>query len=77
MLETISENEPTSIRETARLVDRDYKQVHQNLTELEDTGVIEFEGGRSGQPKKPILAYDGLEVDLPLTGGTPPDAATS
>ena len=77
LLETIAENEPASIRETARLVDRDYKQVHRNLTELEDIGVIEFEGGGSGRPKKPTLAYDGLEIDLPFAGGSPTDAATS
>jgi predicted transcriptional regulator len=77
LLETISEHEPASIRETARLVDRDYKQVHQNLTELEEIGVIEFEGGGSGRPRKPLLAYDGLEIDLPFTGDSPTDAATS
>lgn len=68
LLETISEHEPESIREAAQLVDRDYKQVHQNLAELEDIGVIEFEGGGSGRAKKPKLAYDGLEIDIPFTG---------
>jgi predicted transcriptional regulator len=67
LLEVIAEHEPESIREAADLVDRDYKQVHQNLSELDDIGVIEFEGGGSGRPKKPILAYDGLEIDLPFT----------
>jgi len=38
LLETISEHGPESISETADLVDRDYKQVHRNLTELEDIG---------------------------------------
>ena len=78
LLETISEHELASIRETARRVDRDYKQVHQNLTELEDIGVIEFEGGGSGRPKKPLLAYDGLEIDLSFTdSNTTTDAVTS
>lgn len=67
LLEAIAEHEPESIREAAELVDRDYKQVYQNLSELDDIGVIEFEGGGSGRPKKPILAYDGLEIDLPFT----------
>ena len=66
LLETIAENEPESIREAASLVERDYKQVHRNLSELEDIGVIEFEGGGSGRPKKPVLAYDGLEIDIPF-----------
>ena len=70
LLEVISEYEPESIRETAELVDRDYKQVHRNLSELEDIGVIEFEGGGSGQAKKPLLTYDGLEIDIPFAGSS-------
>lgn len=68
LLEAISEHEPESIREAAELVERDYKQVHRNLSELEDIGVIEFESGGPGQAKKPKLAYDGLEIDIPFPG---------
>ncbi len=68
LLETIAKHEPESIRQAAKLVDRDYKQVHRNLTELGDIGVIAFEGGGSGQAKRPKLAYDGLEIDIPFTG---------
>lgn len=68
LLEAISEHEPASISEAAELVDRDYKQVHRNLSELEDIGVIEFDGGGSGQAKQPTLAYDGLEIDIPFGG---------
>jgi predicted transcriptional regulator len=68
LLNAISEHEPASIREAAELVDRDYKQVHRNLSELEDIGVIDFKGGGSGRAKKPMLAYDGLEIDIPFTG---------
>ena len=67
LLEMISEHDPESIREAASLVERDYKQVHRNLTELHDIGVIEFDGGGSGRAKTPTLAYDGLEIDLPFT----------
>ena len=66
LLEAIFEHEPESIRETAGLVDRDYKQVHRNLSELEDIGVIEFDGGGTGHAKKPLLAYDGLEIAIPF-----------
>ena len=68
LLQAISEHQPDSIREAAELVERDYKQVHRNLSELEDIGVITFEGGGSGQAKKPTLAYDGLEIDIPFAG---------
>jgi predicted transcriptional regulator len=67
LLETIAEQEPDSIRESAELVNRDYKQVHRNLTELEDIGVIEFEESGPGQSKKPLLAFDGLEIDIPFS----------
>lgn len=67
LLEALSEHEPESIREAAASVDRDYKQVHRNLSELEDIGVIEFEEGGAGRAKKPKLAYDGLEIDIPFT----------
>ncbi|QGN07489.1 transcriptional regulator [Halorhabdus sp. CBA1104] len=70
LLETISEHDPESISETAELVDRDYKQVHRNLSELEDIGVIEFDGGGAGQAKQPLLAYDGLEIDIPFAGSS-------
>lgn len=33
-----------------------------------NTGVIEFGGDGSGQAKKPKLAYDGLEIHIPITG---------
>jgi len=67
LLDAIFESEPESIREAAELVNRDYKQVHRNLSELEDLGVIEFEGGGSGRAKKPVLAYDGLEIGIPFS----------
>ncbi|WP_136688640.1 HVO_A0114 family putative DNA-binding protein [Halorhabdus amylolytica] len=77
LLETISQHDPASISEAADLVDRDYKQVHRNLSELEDIGVIEFDGDGAGQAKKPTLAYDGLEIDIPFAGSSGNvDAAT-
>ena len=42
------------------------KQVHRNLTELDDIGVIEFKDGDTGQAKIPTLASDGLKIDTPF-----------
>ncbi len=64
LLRTIAREEPSGIRETARLVDRDVRQVHRNLTELEALGLIDFE--EDGQSKCPTVWYDTIEVDLPL-----------
>jgi predicted transcriptional regulator len=67
LLEVIAQQDPESIRATAELVGRDYKQVHRNLGELEDIGVVEFESVGPGNARRPTLAYDGLEVDIPFT----------
>lgn len=64
LLRTIAREQPESIRETARLVDRDVRQVHRNLEELDELGVIDLE--TKGQRKRPIVWYDSIAVDLPL-----------
>lgn len=64
LLGVISKHELESTCEAAELVDRDYEQVHRNLSELDDIGVIEFEGDGSGNVKKPKLMYDGLEINI-------------
>ncbi|MFA9427217.1 transcriptional regulator [Natronorubrum sp. A-ect3] len=64
LLRTIVQREPESIREAARLVDRDVRQVHTNLEELESLHLIHFE--QDGRRKRPTVWYDSLEVDLPL-----------
>lgn len=64
LLHAISEREPSSMRELAEIVDRDYREVHRNLEELEKLNVVEFvEEGRS---KKPVVWYDNIEVNVNL-----------
>ena len=60
LLRVIRDEEPESIRETARLVGRDKKNVHEELTTLEALGVIHFE--TVGRAKKPVFPYDELVV---------------
>lgn len=64
ILRTIADAEPNSIRETARLVDRDVKNVHDELMRLERLGVVRFD--RDGQAKRPVLPYDELVISLPF-----------
>jgi predicted transcriptional regulator len=66
LLETIVEHEPESIRELARFVDRHPPEVLENVNELADYGLIELE--QHGQSKRPVVWYDEIDVDLPLTG---------
>lgn len=67
-----AQHEPESIRETARVVDRDIRQVHRNLEEFEVLHPLEFE--RAGRSTKPTVWYDSIEVDLPLTDVNPETA---
>ena len=74
LLRVIREDHPESIRETARLVDRDVKNVHQELTMLEAVGVIRFVD--EGRSKRPVFPYDDLVISpFDHTSGDPAAAA--
>lgn len=64
LLQAIAQEEPASIRETARLVDRDIKQVSENLDRLEEYGIVEFVD--EGRAKRPVVLYDEIDIQLPL-----------
>ncbi|WP_423999664.1 transcriptional regulator [Haloarcula salina] len=64
LLRAIVQHEPGSIRETARLVDRDVSQVHRNLKELEALHLVDLTD--DGQSKRPSVWYDAIDIDLPL-----------
>lgn len=65
LLEAIAEHQPESIRELARLVDRHPPDVLDNVTELEDYGLIELE--EHGRSKRPVIWYDEIDADIPLS----------
>lgn len=64
LLRAIVQHDPNSIRETARLVERDVSQVHRNLTELEELHLVELVD--DGQSKRPSVWYEAIDIDLPL-----------
>jgi predicted transcriptional regulator len=71
LIEAIRREEPASINETARVVDRDVKNVHEELSRLAQLGIIFFE--ENGQRKRPIVWFDELVITLPFdpeTGDT-------
>jgi predicted transcriptional regulator len=51
------------MRAVAELVDRDFKEVHRNLTELEALKVIDL--NEDGRSKRPVVRFD--EIDLTLS----------
>ncbi len=65
LLRVVRDEQPESIRETARMVDRDKKNVHRELTTFEALGVIRFE--EEGRAKQPVFPWDGLMIS-PLAG---------
>jgi predicted transcriptional regulator len=73
LLQVIAQKEPPSIRETARLVDRDIKQVSENLERLEEYSIVEFVD--NGRAKQPVVEYDEIDIQLPLRQTTGTDAA--
>lgn len=76
LLRVIVQLNPESIRETARLVDRDVSQVHRNLTELEELHLVELVN--NGQSKRPSVWYEAIDIDLPLlTPDVESDEATA
>ena len=64
LIETVVAEEPASIRELADTVDRDYREVHRNLSELEALGVIEFTD--EGSRKRPILRSGAENIDFSI-----------
>jgi predicted transcriptional regulator len=64
LLRAIRTEEPDSIRETAAAVDRDVKNVHENLMELSRLGVVEFEW--DGRARRPVVDYDAVSVSVSL-----------
>ena len=71
LIEAIRREEPASINETARVADRDVKNVHEELSRLARLGIIFFE--KDGQSKRPVVWFDELVINLPFdpeTGDT-------
>ncbi|MFQ3476410.1 hypothetical protein HKK80_09155 [Halonotius sp. F2-221B] len=69
LLEAITTHEPESLRELARIVDRNPPDILDNINELETYGLVELvEEGRS---KRPVVWYDEINVDMPLTDSSP------
>lgn len=62
LVRTIATREPESVRELARLVDRDIKNVSTALNRLAELGLVELH--EEGRAKKPTVWYDHVEIDI-------------
>ncbi len=68
LIAVIRREEPSSINETARVVDRNVKNVHEELSRLAQLGIIFFD--EEGQRKRPIVWFDELVITLPFDSET-------
>jgi len=68
LIQAIAEGDPQSMREAARLVDRDVSDVHSDLKQLEVLGLIQLEDGGPGGAVQPAVPFDRIEmhIDYPL-----------
>lgn len=74
LLRAIRTHEPESMRAAADLVDRDFKDVHRNLTELAALNVIDLQN--EGRSKRPVVRFDRIDLELSLDAGET-DTATA
>ena len=64
LIQAIAEHAPESMREAARLVDRDVSDVHSDLKHLETLGILELEEGGPGGAMQPIVPFDRIEMHI-------------
>ncbi len=60
IIDALTDKEPVSIRETARLVNRDVKAVHGDIQALLNAGILRKEGNKISFP------FDKVHVDFEL-----------
>ena len=79
LIQTIAEHAPDSMREAARLVDRDVSDVHSDLKHLETLGILELEEGGPGGAIQPVVPFDRIEmhIDYPLLNNRDGDDASA
>ena len=77
LIRAIAEEAPESMREAARLVERDVSDVHSDLKGLEVLGILTLEAGGPGGAIQPIVPFDRIEVhiDYPLIDNDDADSA--
>ncbi|QAU12157.1 transcriptional regulator [Halorubrum sp. BOL3-1] len=77
LIRAIAEKAPESMREAARLVERDVSDVHSDLKQLEVLGILTLEAGGPSGAIQPVVPFDRIEVhiDYPLIDTGDADSA--
>jgi predicted transcriptional regulator len=79
LIRAIAEETPESMREAARLVDRDVSDVHSDLKQLDVLGILTLEAGGPSGAIQPVVPFDRIEVhiDCPLIDRDDADSASA
>ncbi|MDS0261013.1 transcriptional regulator [Haloarcula sp. S1CR25-12] len=64
LIQAIAEGNPESMREAARLVDRDVSDVHSDLKHLEALGILQLEDGGPSGAMQPVVPFDRIEMHI-------------
>jgi len=77
LIRAIASETPESMREAARLVDRDVSDVHSELKQLDVMGILTLEEGGPSGAIQPVVPFDRIEVhiDYPLVDRDDADSA--
>lgn len=63
ILDFIKNEHPKSIRELARMIEKDVRIIHPKIKELEEEGLLELKEGNKNS-KIPYLNYDKIEIAI-------------
>jgi predicted transcriptional regulator len=63
LIRTIQREQPESIRDLARLLERNVSPVHSDLTKLESYSLVAFKEG-DNRAKQPVVPYDRIRIDV-------------
>ncbi|TKX87203.1 transcriptional regulator [Halorubrum sp. SS5] len=64
LIRAIAAEAPESMREAARLVERDVSDVHSDLKQLETLGILTLEEGGPSGAIQPVVPFDRIEVHI-------------
>lgn len=64
LLGAILKEQPESIYALAKVVDRDFKNVHSDVKMLAEVGLLDLKATGKRDAVKPVAKYSGFEVDL-------------
>ncbi|QGA80934.1 HVO_A0114 family putative DNA-binding protein [Candidatus Nanohalobium constans] len=73
LMQKLMNEDPESITQLAEQLDRNVKEVHNDLKLLEENKIVFFE--KQGRKKKPIIPYNDIKVDYSITKSLTEDSA--